>query len=129
LAFEGNARIAYSEGNYDYYLEKRARAAAVPMLTSRVTETSKAILNSKPRKLNFKEQKELEGMEAAIHEWEQKVAELEALFLEPDFHRKHGHRILEIQTELKAAKERVAASYVRWEKLEAIRANEQSKLG
>jgi ATP-binding cassette subfamily F protein uup len=123
FAFEGNARVVYSEGNYDYYLEKKARAQQ-PLITSRAdpgkTPAKKA---EKPRKLTFKEQKELEGMESAIQEAEQKVADLEALFLDPDFHRKHGQRTGEIQAELAVAKENVARSYARWEELEAIRAN------
>jgi ATP-binding cassette subfamily F protein uup len=123
FAFEGNARVAYSEGNYDYYLEKKARSQATPMLTSRekpkTAPTSKA---EKPRKLTFKEQKELEGMEAAIQQAEQTISDLEALFAEPDFHRKHGHRIAEIQAELADGKENISKLYARWEELEAIRA-------
>jgi ATP-binding cassette subfamily F protein uup len=123
FAFEGNARVAYSEGNYDYYLEKRARSQAAPLITSR--EKPKAAPTSKsekPRKLTFKEQKELEGMEAAIQQAEQTISDLEALFVEPDFHRKHGHRTAEIQGELAAGKENVAKLYARWEELETIRA-------
>lgn len=123
FAFEGNARVVYSEGNYDYYLEKKARWQTPATLTARVEparpEPAKA---AKPRKLTFKEQKELEGMEAAIAETEQKVADTEALFLDPDFHRKHGHRTAEIQAELADAKEKVAELYARWEELEAVRA-------
>jgi ABC transport system ATP-binding/permease protein len=123
LAFEGEGRIAYSEGNYDYYLEKKARAeaaAATAMLTSR--GGSGSAKGEKVRKLTYKEQQELEGMEQAILESEQKVEEMEALFLEPDFHRKHGHRLEEIQWELKKAKASAAKLYKRWEELEAIRA-------
>jgi ATP-binding cassette subfamily F protein uup len=122
LAFEGNARVAYSEGNYDYYLEKKTRWQAPAMITSRSESSKTAPKSEKPRKLTFKEQKELEGMEAAIHEGERKIAEIEELFLEPDFHRKHRHRMAEMQAELAASKERVAALYARWEELEAVRA-------
>lgn len=123
FAFEGNARVIYSEGNYDYYLEKKARFQAPPLITSRdQPKPTPAAKSEKPRKLTFREQKELEGMEAAIQEAEQKIAGLEALFLEPDFHRKHGHRTAEIQSELASAKEHVAILYARWEELEAIRA-------
>jgi ATP-binding cassette subfamily F protein uup len=61
-------------------------------------------------------------MESAIQEAEQKIADLETLFLDPDFHRKHGPRTAEIQAELSAAKENVTALYARWEELEALRA-------
>jgi len=122
LAFEGNARVVYSEGNYDYYLEKKARSQIPTTITSRTEPQKSPAPKTKPRKLTFKEQKELDGMESVIQQVEQKIADLEALFLEPDFHRKHGHRIAEIHADLSAAKKQVAALYARWEELEAIRA-------
>jgi len=42
---------------------------------------------SKARKLSWKEAKELEGMEAVIMAEEAEIARIEALFLEPGFHR------------------------------------------
>src|SRR3954470_22961342 len=42
VAFEGNARVTYSEGDYDYYLDKKTRALAAPMLTSRGSDKSKS---------------------------------------------------------------------------------------
>jgi ATP-binding cassette subfamily F protein uup len=127
MAFEGNGRVAYSEGNYDYYLEKRARWQALSPVASREQPKSASQKSAKFRKLTFKEQKELEGMEAAIQQAEQKMAALEALFLEADFHRKHGHRMPEIQADLAAAKQNVASLYARWEELESIRAASEIK--
>ncbi len=127
LAFEGDGRVANSVGNYDYYLEKRKRAAAdaakalsTPAAPKSATGAKTA--SGKPRKLSFKEQKELEGMEAQIHQAEANVARLEAAFLDPEFHRKHGPRAAEMQRELDEAKRGVAKMYARWEELEAVRA-------
>lgn len=121
LAFEGSGQLTYSEGNYDYYLEKKSRAATPPvMLTSR-SAPSVETKSPKPRKLTFKEQRELEGMEQAILEAEQKIHDLENLFLDPDFHRKHGHRTETIQADLTTARTHAAQLYARWEELEAIR--------
>lgn len=120
LAFEGNGQVAYSEGGYDYYLEKKTRNAPV-MVTSRAAFEKPKAATAKARKLTFKEQKELEGIEEVILEAEQKIAELEELFLEPDFHRKHGHRTAEIQADLTAGKENVAKLYARWEELESLK--------
>ncbi len=127
LAFEGDGRVANSVGNYDYYIEKRKRAAAdaAKAPTAPVTAksaTSAKTASGKPRKLTFKEQKELEGMEAQIHLAEANVARLEATFLDPEFHRKHGPRAAELQRELDEAKRGVATRYARWEDLEAVRA-------
>jgi ATP-binding cassette subfamily F protein uup len=131
LAFEGNGQVAYSEGNYDYYLEKKQRAHDAVNLERRFDKTKasgpSAQSKTKARKLTFKEQKELEGMEAKILESEEKISGAEALFLDPDFHRKHGQRSGELQADLAAQKKAVAELYARWEELEAIRAQSETK--
>jgi ATP-binding cassette subfamily F protein uup len=127
LAFEGNGVVNYSEGNYEYYLEKKSRVKA-PAIAAAVRKPNSAPVPSrdskaaKPRKLSFSESRELEGMETAIQEAEQNIARIETLFLDPDFHRKHGNRSEEINSELAREKERCASLYHRWEELEAIRA-------
>ncbi len=130
LAFEGDGRVAYSEGNFDYYLEKRQRAAAREAELARQyaqsTRTAAAVPATAPaakgRKLSFKEQKELEGMEAAIQQAEAEVTRLEELFASPDFHRMHAARTPELLAELEAAKAAANRLYARWEELEAARA-------
>ena len=133
LAFEGDGRVANSVGNYDYYIEKRKRAAvdaakapSAPVTAKSANSTKTA--SGKPRKLSFKEQKELEGMEAQIHQAEANVAQLEAAFLDPEFHRKHGPRAAELQRELDEAKRGVATMYARWEELEAVRSAAENAL-
>lgn len=77
---------------------------------------------SKARKLSFKEQRELEGIEAVIQTAEADVAERETSFTDPEFLRRNGARMQALMAELEAAKARVAALYARWEELEAVRA-------
>ena len=74
----------------------------------------------RPRKLSFKETRELEGMEAAILAVEENMARIEALFLLPDFHRKYGQQTDELKAELAAEKEKLAKLYDRWQELEAL---------
>jgi len=129
LAFEGDGRMLHSAGDYDYYVEKKQRAAAAarasagewtakPSATRSPDGTTKS---ARPRKLTFKETRELEGMEATILAAEKNIARIEALFVEPDFHRQHGQRTPELTAELAAAKERLVRLYDRWQELEAIR--------
>ncbi len=132
LAFEGEGRVTYSVGNYDYYLEKirrdkqmlKERAAQPPGTAkgkgSQVSQPSTPLeLESKKRKLSFKEQRELDGMETAIQEAEADVGRIEDLFASPDFHRTHASRTTELLAELEAGKKRVALLYRRWEELGA----------
>ncbi len=124
FAFEGNGKVFYSEGNYDYYLEKKQRNAVPTPSVSVVPKREVAPARpatQKAIKLSFKEARELEGMEAAILEVEERISEIEALFGDPDFHRKYGQQTDEFTTELAGQKEKLAALFARWEALEAIR--------
>jgi ABC transport system ATP-binding/permease protein len=122
LAFEGNGVVTYSEGNYDYYLEKKQRQAQpkiAPATQKAPIQPPKAA--TRPVKLTFKEARELESMESQIAEAEARITELEAVFADPDFHRKHGARTEELTEELAREKEQLDKLFQRWEELEKIR--------
>ena len=133
LAFEGDGKIHHSVGDYDYYLEKKQKASlAAARQSAAILATNKAeksaVLSreaaakpAKPRKLSFKEQRELEGMEARIHTVEAEVARIEGLFADPEFFRKHAAQVNQLTAELDAAKATVPKLYARWEELEAIK--------
>ncbi len=134
LAFEGDGKIHHSVGDYDYYLEKKQRAIeaaarqSAAILATNKAEKSAALSRAavtkttKPRKLSFKEQRELEGIEAQIHGVEAEVARIEGLFADPEFFRKHAPQVNQLMSELDAAKTNVPKLYSRWEELEAIKA-------
>ena len=85
---------------------------------------------AKPRKLSFKEARELEGMEERILATEAEIARIEGLFATPDFHRQHGAETNQLAAELAAAKAALAQLYARWEELEGIRlASEKPPVG
>jgi len=122
LAFEGEGRVAYSVGNYDYYLEKRVVPVPArdpkPAPTAVVTEPKKS--KEKPRKLKWKEEREWESMEANILAAEKEVSDLEATFAAPDFYLKPRAEISDLETQLKIAREKVAHLYARWHELELL---------
>ena len=134
LAFEGDGKIHHSVGDYDYFLEKKQKAAKATVAASRqsaaiLTTKKPAALSrdaatpkaGKPRKLSFKETRELEGMEAQIHGVEAEIARIEGLFATPNFHRTHGAEMNQLTIQLETAKEKLAQLYARWEELEAIK--------
>ena len=126
IAFEGNQQLAYSVGDYDYYLEKKERQekpAATNTKPSPAPPSTPATRepSTRTRKLSFKETRELEGMEAQISGVEEEIARIEALFAAPDFHEQHARQTNELLAEVAAAKEKLAGLYARWEELDQVR--------
>jgi ATP-binding cassette subfamily F protein uup len=131
LAFEGDGRIRHSVGDYEDYLEQRQRAAAeadrhsaailVLNKTAALSTTPARPKPTKPRKLTFKEARELEGIEANLLAAEEEIGRIENLFASPDFHRTHATQTNQLMADLAAARQRVTELYARWEELEAIR--------
>jgi len=131
LAFEGDGKIHHSVGDYDYYLEKKNKAAAAAARQSAAilaTNKNAAPSAQRPaptapkRKLSFKDQRELDGMETRIHVLEAEVARVENLFADPEFFRKQGAQVNRLTDELEAAKVEITRLYARWEELETLRA-------
>ena len=121
LAFEGDGELIYQDGDYDYYLEKRKeREQKLEKSVEKKVETV-AQPKKEVRKLKWKEERELEGMEENILELEGKVEELETLFASADFYEKYGDKATEMNEELESLKSEVEKLYARWEELEGIK--------
>ena len=124
IVFEGEGQVSVMPGNYDYYMELRSRREKEKSGTPSeavVVQKNKTQTSAAPRKLKYKEQQELAGMEASIATAEEEVARLEQMFASPDFYKLHAQHA-QLQGDLDAAKAKVAALYARWEELEAINA-------
>ena len=125
IAFEESG-VHVQVGNYSYYLEKRREreardrawtAAAVAKSTPVVAKSA-----AKPRRLSFKEARELETIEEVILKAEAKAQELDALLNDPAFYITRSHEAETLHAELDATRRNVAELYTRWEELEAIKA-------
>ena len=124
LAFEDGGEVRYHVGNYDYYLEKRpesqsSSSGAVVAPTKRPEQRDVA----KPRKLKWKEARELETIEQTIAAAEVEVVRLENAFTEPDFYLKPKPEMDALQESLRSARGRVNELYARWEELAQIAAS------
>ncbi len=121
LAFEGEGQVVFQHGDYQYYQEKRSQRLAQTAPAPAPPAASPAPQASRPAKvrLTWKEQRELEGMEEAILAAEERVAQAEAIFADPEFHGKYGTRTQELTQEMEEAKAEVERLYARWEELSA----------
>jgi ATP-binding cassette subfamily F protein uup len=127
LAFEDAGVVRYHVGNYDRYLEKRGESQFVAAaVTAPIANNGDAARAAKPRKLKWKEARELETIEATIAAAEAEVARLEAAFLAPEFYLKPKAEMTALQQSLGAARARVTELYVRWEELAELEALAQS---
>lgn len=120
IAFEGNGKVNYTLGDYDYYLEKRKeRDKKIIKNVSKKTTPSPAPATQKAKKLSYKEQRELDAMEDHVMELESEIERIETMFADPDFFAKHGDQSIKLNQKLIDLKEQLEKSYARWEKLEA----------
>ncbi|MFZ1288900.1 MAG: ATP-binding cassette domain-containing protein, partial [Melioribacteraceae bacterium] len=120
LAFEGNGKIYFSEGNYDYYIEKKSNRNIVENKISPKIEKEILIEKTKSKKLTWKEKKELEIIEEEIIKAEEDVKRIEEIFSSKDFYEKYGNKTNELYAELNIGQEKVKNLYSRWEELEKI---------
>jgi ABC transport system ATP-binding/permease protein len=133
LAFEGGGRATRYPGNYEMYRTLKEQAQARLALTERAQDLPPPARagggsgrgeksTTKPRKLTFNEQRELEGMEAAILAAEEKKSALEARLSDPATYQKDGGAsVAGLRADLDAAAAEVERLYARWQELEAVK--------
>jgi len=126
VAFEDGG-VFVQPGNCSYYLEKRKERLArrVPRTEFNAGDLKKADRdaepkNARPRKLSYKEQQELAGMEELILEREGLAEELEKTLSDPEFYSTRAGEAGKLSAELDALKAEIAKLYERWEELESV---------
>ena len=135
VAFEPEG-IRCQPGNYSYYLENRLQRKASRNVASTSDKTEKLSMpetkpkRSRPRKLGYMEERELEGMEANIQQAEEGIQSLEDTLNDPQFYVERAHEAQAMTEALESRRQEVTALYHRWEELLAIKeASEQGKGG
>ena len=132
LAFEGQGRVVRYPGNYETYRSLR------PLETTRTlkpdsgrasSQAARPVTVRRPGKLTFKEQRELEGMEAAILTAEARLRSAEAALGDPLTYKapellrggESATRIAELKAALLSATAEIERLYARWQELQSLR--------
>ena len=125
LVFEGNGQFTEYAGGYDdwerYQRQIPEAPATAPKRTDlRPSARAEAKSNGKPRKLTYKEQRELETLPAKIEALEAEQSDLHVRMGQGDFYRQESDKITATLERLKAVTLELEASYQRWQDLESV---------
>lgn len=118
LVLEGKGRVREYVGGYDDWLRQRQPPdIAKPKMPAPVKPRPAV---KRPRKLTYKEQRELEDLPQRIEALE---AEQEALYqsmTKPTFYRQNSDAIVNVKAQLAVIEQTLHDAYARWEELEAL---------
>jgi ATP-binding cassette subfamily F protein uup len=118
LALEGNEEIYYSEGGYDFYIEKKKKRNLDFRESTQKVSAEDSRTKNKQKKLSYKDAMELAKIEERIMQAESEVEAIEKIYSSPDFFEKYASQTNELNFKLEQAKEEVKKLYNRWEELE-----------
>ena len=125
LVFEGDGKFIEYAGGYDDWERYQRQIFETPVQPQRRTVTQPIARPSNrddgPRKLTYKEQRELASLPTQIEVLEKEQAELLARMGEGDFYRRPSAVITTTLERLESLKQELDASYQRWQDLESIR--------
>jgi ABC transport system ATP-binding/permease protein len=118
LVFEGDGRVKEYAGGYDDLLRQRSTEGAAAPTEQPKPERAHPKADQ-PRKLNYKEQRELDELPQRIEALETEQVQLHQKLADPEFYRQSGVEIGKVTSRLEELERDVRAAYSRWEALEA----------
>lgn len=124
LVFGGKGTITeYAGGCDDWVTQRPSRPSpkTSPKEKSKTTDLKKTIKKQGPRKLTYKEEKELGILPGKIEKLEQEQKSLFESMSAPEFYKEDSSIISKTQARLGELEEELNEAYLRWEKLETIR--------
>jgi len=122
FVFEKEGRVQEYVGGYDDWLEQRPLeiAETKPAPEKKI---KKRLRPAGPRKLSFKEVRELESLPQKIEAMETEQQELYDSMADPAFYKKEAALISQEKARSEELEQSLSIAYERWEELEAINQN------
>ncbi len=126
LVIAADGTVAEFVGGYDDWLKQRGESAPPGPGTIPTPREKPRPKREGPRKLSFKERRELSELPGRIRDAETEIAALEAerdelqrSMADPAFYRQAGARVAQGMARLNAVHAEIEEAYRRWESLEA----------
>ncbi len=127
LVFEGDGKVGEYTGGYQDWERYRLHVGAERDEVSRrpsglapVRPPVQEKSDGKPRKLTYKEQRELEALPEKIESLEAEQSELHGLMGDADFYRRPSEKITATITRLEVVELELEGLYARWQELESL---------
>jgi ATP-binding cassette subfamily F protein uup len=124
LAFEGGGRVQEYVGGYADYLWQRQPVATLDAGVRKNTESAKSTESrprpERPRRLSYKEQRELEALPERISLLEAEQQRLQQESQSPDFYKADGDHIRAVLARIDAIGPELEALLGRWVELEDV---------
>ncbi len=120
LVFEGAGRVNEYVGGYDDWLRQRKPPALEKNLKASEKQETHRPPRERPRKLSYKEQRELEALPKRIETLEAEQEALHRTMGDPTFYQQAADKIAANKARLKALTQELEEAYQRWEALEAL---------
>lgn len=117
LVFEERGQIHEYIGGYQDWL--RQHRPETDTRTKTQPEKTAAERRSAPKKLGYKEQRELTELPARIEALEQQQRDLHQKLSEPAFYQNNSEKVASLKTQLVDLESELEATYARWEALES----------
>lgn len=118
LVFSGNGKVEEIIGGYDDWLAQQPAQASG---AEKKPKAAAPVRKERPRKLTFKEKKELEELPRTIETLEAEQAALHATMADPTFYQQgNSEKIAAAQQRLETVEQKLEAAYGRWQELEQI---------
>jgi ATP-binding cassette subfamily F protein uup len=124
LSIDKDGSVREYVGGYDDWLrQSTAEMAASEPPPSPAPKERTRPQTDKPRKLSFKEERELEALPETISCLEKEVADIHGQLADPEYYRTAGAEVAQLTERLKELENELEAAYLRWEELEEVGGN------
>ncbi|MDF1529443.1 MAG: ATP-binding cassette domain-containing protein, partial [Sedimenticola sp.] len=123
LVFEGEGEVNEYVGGYDDWLHQRKTPAVESNRKKTLVKAEKTpppaiVEENKPKKLSYKDQRELDALPKLIEQLEAEIEQLQLTIADPAFYKGSKDEMLAVQNKMQEAEAALTKAYARWEILE-----------